>query len=94
MACRVPVPEAFERIKEGAAGVIRVSDDQIKAAMRHYFTDTHNVAEGAGAVPLAGLLKEKAKWAGRKVGVILCGGNVDRIVFQAVLAEAEPSEAP
>ena len=55
--------------------------------MRHLFTDTHNVIEGAGAAPLAALLKAKEKWAGRKVGVILSGGNVDADMYRAVLAE-------
>ena len=87
VACRVPVPGAFAQIKAGASGVIRVSDDEIKAAMRHLFTDTHNVIEGAGAAPLAALLKAKEKWAGRKVGVILSGGNVDADMYRAVLAE-------
>jgi len=89
VACRVPIADAFEQIQAGAAGVVRVSDDEIKAAMRHYFTDTHNVAEGAGAAPLAAVLQQKDMWGGRKVGVILSGGNVDRTIFQAVLAEAE-----
>lgn len=92
MACRVPVPAALDAIRAGAGGVVRVTDDEIKAAMRHYFTDTHNVAEGAGAAPLAALLKERHRWQGRKVGVILSGGNVDRTVYQAVLQEADTSE--
>ncbi len=57
--------------------------------MRHYFTDSHNVAEGAGAAPLAALLKERSGWAGRRVGVVLSGGNVDRPVFARVLAGGE-----
>jgi threonine dehydratase len=52
--------------------------------MRHYFTDTHNVAEGAGAAPLAAALKERAKIAGKKVGLVLSGGNID----PAMLARA------
>lgn len=92
MACRIPVPGALDVIRAGAAGVVRVSEAEIKAAMRHYFTDTHNVAEGAGAAPLAGLLKERDRWQGRKVGLILSGGNVDRPVYQAVLSEADESE--
>ena len=54
--------------------------------MRHYFTDTHNVAEGAGAAPLAALLKESSTMQGRKVGLVLSGGNVDAEVFEEVLA--------
>jgi 2-polyprenyl-6-methoxyphenol hydroxylase-like FAD-dependent oxidoreductase len=89
VACRVPVPGALDAILKGASGVVRVTEDEIRAAMRHYFTDTHNVAEGAGAAPLAALLKERDRWRGRKVGVILSGGNVDRTVYQAVLQEAD-----
>src|SRR3546814_1569093 len=89
MACRIPVPGALDAIRAGATGVVRVTEDEIKAAMRHYFTDTHNVAEGAGAAPLAALLKDRQRWQGRKVGVILSGGNVDRTVYQAVLQRSE-----
>ncbi len=56
--------------------------------MRAYFTDTHQVAEGAGAAPLAALVKEGAR-AGQRAAVILTGGNVDRDVYARVLA-AEP----
>lgn len=92
VACRVPVPGALDAVLKGASGVVRVTEDEIKAAMRHYFTDTHNVAEGAGAAPLAALLKERHRWQGRNVGLILSGGNVDRTVYQAVLQEADTSE--
>jgi threonine dehydratase len=84
--CRVPNAAAFERIKAGAAGIIKVSDAEIADAMRAYYTDTHNIAEGAGAVPLAGLMQVRARWQGRKVGVILSGGNVDMDVYRQVLA--------
>jgi threonine dehydratase len=86
MACRVPVPEAVARINRGAARVVAVSDAEIEAAMRHYFTDTHNVAEGAGAAPLAAALKERARIAGKKIALVLSGGNVDRDVYARVLA--------
>lgn len=89
VACRVPQQTALDAILAGTERVVRVSEDEIKAAMRHYFTDTHNVAEGAGAAPLAALLQEKGKMAGKKVGVILSGGNVDKSVYQDVLREAD-----
>lgn len=85
VACRVPSAEAFEIIKNGAARVIRVSDDEIMDAMGIYFTDTHNLAEGAAATPLAGLMKESDIQAGRKVGLILSGGNADRDTFTRVM---------
>jgi len=88
MACRVPEPAALEIIFRGADRVVTVEESEIKAAMRHYFTDTHNVAEGAGGAPLAALLKERDQMQGKRVGLILSGGNVDRTVYQQVLAEA------
>jgi threonine dehydratase len=56
--------------------------------MRHYFTDTHNVAEGAGAAPLAALINERAQMQGRRVAIVQSGGNVDRSVFTQVLGES------
>jgi len=85
VACRVPVEDALQVIWRGAARVIRVSEDEIAAAMRAYFSDTHNVAEGAGATPLAAALKDKKRTAG-KVGLILSGGNVDTDVYAQVLS--------
>jgi len=81
VACRVPSPEAFDIIKAGAARVICVSDDEILDAIGAYFTDTHNLCEGAAATPLAGLMKEKDNQAGRKIGLILSGGNADSGTF-------------
>jgi threonine dehydratase len=89
MACRVPNETALPPIFAGAARLVTVSEDEIRAAMRAYFTDTHNVAEGAGAAPLAAALKERARNLGRRVALVLSGGNVDRATFAAILAEAE-----
>lgn len=85
MACRVPDGLGLAVILEGAERIIQVSEDEILAAMRHYITDTHNLAEGAGAAPLAGLLQEKDAMAGKKVGLILSGGNLDRSILRKVL---------
>jgi threonine dehydratase len=93
VACRVPVIDALNVIWAGAERVVTVTESEIKAAMRHYFTDTHNVAEGAGAAPLAALLREREAMAGKRVGLILSGGNIDRTVYQAVLMEADSQEA-
>lgn len=88
VACRVPDPDAVATILRGAERVVTVSEAEIKAAMRHYFTDTHNVAEGAAAAPLAALLKERPRMAGRRVGIVLSGGNVDRRLYAEILGEA------
>ncbi|MDQ6737580.1 MAG: threonine dehydratase [Gemmatimonadota bacterium] len=86
MSCRVPVPAALDVILAGADRIVEVSDDDIAAAMRAYFTDTHNVAEGAGAAALAAVIQERDLVAGRKIAVVLSGGNVDKSVFAGLLA--------
>ena len=83
LAVRIPDPAALAIIKDGASRILTVTDDEVAAAMRAYWTDTHNLAEGAGAAPLAGLLQERAAQAGRRVGVVLCGGNIDLDLFQS-----------
>jgi len=85
MACRTPVPEALAMMTGRLARVVQVTDGQVADAMRAFFTDTHNVAEGAGAAALAALLAERKQVAGRRAAVILCGGNVDADVFARVL---------
>jgi threonine dehydratase len=87
VACRVPLEEALEVINRWAERIVTVSEAEIAAAMRFYFSDTHNVAEGAGAAPLAALLKERAAMERRRIGLVLSGGNVDREVYARVLAE-------
>ena len=89
MACRTPVEAALAIVRHGAERVVRVSDDEVESAMRALFVDTHNTAEGAGAAALAALLQEKVKMRGRKVAVVLSGGNVDSGVFSTVLKTAE-----
>ncbi|MES2524612.1 MAG: threonine dehydratase [Gemmatimonadota bacterium] len=109
MACRTPVADALAIVAHGASRVIEVSDSEVEDAMRALFADTHNVAEGSGAAPLAGLLQELGRdpdphhhrsqhdrhggmgpaattgGHGRRVGVVLTGGNVDTSVFARVL---------
>jgi threonine dehydratase len=77
IATRAPMEEAFEIIKQGAARIVTVSDQQITAAMYQYYQTTHNLVEGAGGAPLAALNKEKKQMKGKKVGLILTGGNID-----------------
>jgi threonine dehydratase len=82
MATRIPDAEALAIIRKGASRIVQVSDDEIGAAIRIYWTDTHNLAEGAGAAPLAAALQEKAKNRGKRVGLILSGGNIDFELFR------------
>lgn len=87
LAVRKPVPEAFDVYATGAARIVSVSDAEIAEAMRIYYADTHNLAEGAGAAALAALMQERVAMAGKRVGVILSGGNVDRGVYATVLSQ-------
>lgn len=88
VAVRVPVAEALEMIWRGADDVVRVSDDEVKSAMRDLYADTHNVIEGAGAAPLAALLKSRRQ-RDKRYGIILSGGNVDRAAYASVLAAGD-----
>jgi threonine dehydratase len=89
MATRVPDPDALAIIRKGASRIVQVTDSEIAAAIRAYWTDTHNLAEGAGAAPLAAALQERAKIRGKRVGLILSGGNIDLDLFNRwVVAEA------
>src|SRR5262245_25907135 len=82
MATRVPVADALAVIRKGASRIVQVTDDEIGAAIRAYWTDTHNLAEGAGAAALAAALQEKDRLAGKRVGLILSGGNIDFDLFR------------
>ena len=86
LSCRTPNPQAMEIIWSNVARIVEVSDAEIAEAMRIYYQDTHNLAEGAGAAPLAAALKENGIPRGNRLGIVLSGGNVDREIYQSVLA--------
>jgi threonine dehydratase len=89
LAVRVPDPAALEVICRGTARIATVSEAEIRRAMRILFTDTHNLAEGAGAAALAAALQERDRLRGKRVAVIQTGGNIDRALFAQVLAEED-----
>jgi threonine dehydratase len=82
IAVRQPDAEALRIILAGAHRIVTVSDDAIGAAIRAFWTDTHNLVEGAGAAPLAALLQERDAMRNKKVGLIASGGNIDLALFQ------------
>lgn len=86
LACRIPNAQAMEAIWENVARIIEVTDAEIAEAMRILYKDTHNLAEGAGAAGLAGALNEKHNHQGKRIGIVLTGGNVDLERFHLVLA--------
>jgi threonine dehydratase len=93
MAVRCPVPASLDVIRRGAERVVRVTDQEIAGAIRALYEDTHNMAEGAGAASLAALADEAARMRGRKAGVVLCGGNIDRAWAARILAGEVPLAA-
>lgn len=87
VAVRVPKPEPVAIIRQGAERIVQVSDDEIEDAIRAYHEDTHNMAEGAGAVSLAALMHERETMQGKKVAVILSGANIHRPLLAKILAK-------
>ena len=85
MAVRVPNAEALALMQGNLARIVAVDDEDVLSAIKIYFRDTHNIAEGAGAAPLAALLKEKELNRGDKVGVVLSGGNIDQALYVRAL---------
>jgi threonine dehydratase len=86
LACRMPNAQAMEVIWEQVSRIVEVTEAEIAHAMRAYYQDTHNLAEGAGAAALAGALKEKNVLQGKRIGIILTGGNVDMEIYEDGLA--------
>lgn len=82
MATRIPDTGALDIIRKGAARIVTVTDDEVAGAIRAYWQDTHNLAEGAGAAPLAALLQERDAMRGKRAGIVLCGGNIDLALFR------------
>jgi threonine dehydratase len=89
LAVRVADPEALDIIRRGAARILTVYEAEMRRAMRILFSDTHNIAEGAGAAALAAALQEQGRLAGKRVAVIQSGGNIDRSLFAEILAEED-----
>ena len=90
VACRTPDPDAIAAICAGAARIVMVGEDDAAEAMRVLFATTHNVAEPAGALALAGLLAERERVAGTRVAVVQTGGNVDSRTLLEVVAGRTP----
>jgi threonine dehydratase len=92
MACRVVEPAALALMLAGVDRMVQVTDVEVADAMALLYECTHNVAEGAGAAAVAAATREAGRIAGRRVGVVLSGANVDRAVFARVLADARPAQ--
>ncbi len=91
LATREPNAEAVATICRGAARMVEVAEDSIAEAMGIYFDDTHQIAEGAGAAPLAALLQERDRMANKNVALVLSGGNIERARYLQVLSGITPA---
>ena len=94
LACRVPDPDALAVIRANVDQVLQVTDEEVAGAMRLLFSATHNAAEGAGAAALAGALQVRTSLSGKRVGLVLSGGNVDSDMFARVLLGEAPARTP
>jgi threonine dehydratase len=90
VAVRVPNAPAVELICRGADRIVTLAEDEFAEASRCYFSDTHNVAEGAGAAGLAALLQERERMRGHRVALVITGGNIDRDLYRRILAGETP----
>jgi threonine dehydratase len=93
MAVRIPDAQALAIMQAGMAGLIEVTDDEVAEAIRALYTDTHTLAEGAGAAAFAALMRERARLAGRRAAVIVSGQNIDRPWMATVLGGGTPQVA-
>ena len=88
MACRVADQAALDILQGQLDHIVQVSDAEVARAMHQLYTDTHNLAEGAGAASFAGAMQERATLKGLTVGTVITGGNVDATVMAEVLRSA------
>jgi threonine dehydratase len=93
MAVRVPDAEVIGILQRGMAHLVELSDDEIAEAIRVLFTDTHTLAEGAGAAAFAALMRERESWRGKRVAVVVSGQNIDRSWMLTVLSGGTPQVA-
>lgn len=67
----------FTILSRHCDGILLASDEEVRQAMRLVFERMKQVVEPSGAVALAALLRARARFAGRRVGIVLSGGNLD-----------------
>jgi len=90
VAVCTPVQAALGYLTPRAERFVAVTDDEIAQAIRVLWQDTHNLAEGAGAAAMAALMQEREAMRGKKVAVILSGGNLDMSQAAVVLGGGTP----
>ena len=91
VATRVPDPQAIDLIVQGAARIVQITEDECAEAVRLLTRCTHHLIEPSGAAALAGLLIERDQMAGKRVGIIATGGNIDASMLAEILAGRTPA---
>ena len=91
MAVRVPDAQALSIMQAGMERLVEVTDDEIAEAIRVLYSDTHTLAEGAGAAAFAALMRERATLQGKRVAVVVSGQNIDRPWMATVLTGGTPA---
>jgi threonine dehydratase len=85
LATRSTYEMTFNALRDGLKGFVAVEEQELGEAIRTLLSTTHNLAEGAGAAGLAGLVRLRKELAGKKVGIVISGGNIDRETLRRVL---------
>lgn len=86
VATRSTYEMTFPALLEGLAGFVTVTDAEIAESVRILLRTTHNLVEGAGACGLAGLMALRDALRGKRVVIILSGGNMDRETLRRVVS--------
>lgn len=94
LAVRVPVEATLAVLRQLLHTMVLVSEEEIHGAIRAYATTLHQMAEGAAAAPLAAAMKMADEYRGKRVGLVLTGGNIEPSALTAVLAGETPRHRP
>lgn len=86
LATRGVYDATFPTLLQGLRGFVKVTETELAAAVRMVIRTTHNLAEGAGAAGLAGLMNLRETLAGKAVGISLCGANIDQETLRRVVS--------
>jgi threonine dehydratase len=93
LATRVPVRYTLDMMRD-LDDFVLVSEDEICAAIRCYAETIHQLAEGGGAASLAAAIKMRESLAGKRVGLVLTGGNIDKVALMQALRIDSPLHTP
>jgi threonine dehydratase len=88
LATREPFEMPLALMPQLVDEMLLVSDDQLAVAIRLIFETTHQVAEGAGAAAVAAVMTHRDEFAGKRVGLILSGGNITTEQFRRILGSS------